>query len=35
MREGERLAWTVAIVVLVPFGWVYPLLRLAYRLLTR
>jgi hypothetical protein len=25
--------WTVVVAVVVPFGWVYPLLRLGYRMI--
>jgi hypothetical protein len=32
--KSERF-WTVVIAVVVPFGWLYPLLRLAYRELFR
>ena len=37
MREllrSERF-WTVLITVCVPFGWIFPLLRLAYRTVSR
>lgn len=27
--------WTVLIAVVIPFGWLYPLLRFAYRSISR
>ncbi len=37
MRELARseVFWAAVIAVVVPFGWIYPLMRLAYRKVTR